>query len=152
MSTRHRALSTATMRPITRSPIDGWYRVRSGVMDRSLLVRVSGPGSVARIVWPAAEAARSSVVLLGMNVPCPRIHCGSVVIRSPGTRIEVCESLGLLAARGWLLGGESGGSESVDGEGEGLRELDGDESEGGRIVIAISLVSVLSMLRFGTLL
>lgn len=46
MSTLHRFAPTCAMRPTTRSPISGVYRLRRAAMLRSLFVRVRVPATV----------------------------------------------------------------------------------------------------------
>lgn len=113
-------------------------------MERSLLVVCRGPGRVAVMVVLVWEVEGTE----GLKVPWPRIHCGSVVMVSPGTRMRFRrweeESLGRLLGR-LLLEGASAMEVSLE---ESIGEGDGDagepvpksssESEGGRMVIPIA--------------
>jgi hypothetical protein len=47
---------TSIMRPTTRSPISGVYRARSGLTERSLLVLVTVPATLAMIFVPSGPA------------------------------------------------------------------------------------------------
>lgn len=78
----------------------------------------------------------------GMKVPWPRIHCGSVVMSSPGTRMRLEweeDSLRRLVGRRGVvvaLGSDSESSAEEVGEGDGGLSSS-SESEGGRMVMAM---------------
>jgi len=82
---REQKRQTSMILPTTKSPISGVYLALSGFTLSSLLTFVTVPATVATILIPASSPSSATA----RYVPCPLIHCGSLVTTSPGVTIDV---------------------------------------------------------------